>query len=98
MRALMLAPALLLLGACATDGGRYAERGDRGYWYGDTRYATYDQCLAAKKRSRDRAAVAGAVGGAVTGAAVGGNVGETAIAAGVGAIAGAAIGNSARRC
>jgi outer membrane lipoprotein SlyB len=101
MRTLLLAPALLLLGACATDGyaaNDYPRNRDRGYYNGDTRYASYDQCMAAKRRAKTKGAVVGGVGGAVTGAVVGGNLGETALAAGVGALAGGVIGKNSRRC
>lgn len=86
------AAAALLTAGCATNQSRSG-----GWMYDGRTYASYDQCIAAKERSRNRGAVAGAVGGAATGAALGGNVGETALAAGVGALAGSAVGN-ARRC
>lgn len=86
----LTAAAAVLLSGCAT--------GSAGNWtYGDRSYATREECLAAKRKSRDRGAVAGAVGGAATGAVLGGNLGETAVAAGAGALAGGALGN-ARRC
>ena len=67
------------------------------YSWGDRTYASYEECIAAKRASQQRATVAGAVGGAATGAIVGGNVGEAALAAGVGAAAGALIAGS-KRC
>lgn len=88
-------PALLIpviaLGAasCAQNQGPYS--------WGDHSYASYDECIAAKKASQQRATVAGAVGGAATGAIAGGNVGEAALASGVGAAAGALIAGS-KRC
>lgn len=88
--ALMLLPPFALMAAgCAQNQGAYS--------WGDRSYASYQECVAAKRAQQRRLTVAGAVGGAATGAIVGDNVGEAALAAGVGAAAGALIAGS-KRC
>ncbi len=85
-----LMPAIALLAAgCAQNQGAYS--------WGDRTYASYEECVAAKRAQQRRLTVAGAVGGAATGAIVGDNLGEAALAAGVGAAAGALIAGS-KRC
>lgn len=87
--------AAIMLSGCATYGGDgYSD----GYYYGNQRYATYDECVRAKNSGRNTGAVVGAVAGGAAAAAAGGNLGETAAAAGAGALAGAVIGKGARRC
>ncbi len=61
------------------------------YQFGGKSYATLEECLRAKKRSKDRATVAGAAVAGVGAALLGGNVGETALVAGAGALAGREI-------
>ncbi len=72
---------------------------DQTQWVHDgKRYTSYEECRAAKKRSKARAAIAGAaVAGGVT-AIAGGSLGETALVAGAGALAGSAIGKNAKKC
>ena len=69
------------------------------YEYDGKRYQTLEQCLRAKKRAKERGAVAGAAIAGVGAALLGGNLGETALVAGAGALAGREIGRaSVKRC
>ncbi len=96
MRALIISmgAASLMLGGCATS---------RGWYYGDQRFATREECLIAKGHGSGRseggtqgkAATVGAVGGATTALIAGANLGEAAVAAGAGAAAGALVGRRA---
>lgn len=88
---------MMVLPLVALAAAGCARNNDGPYTWGDKRYSSYEECVAAKRVSQRRMTVAGAVGGAATGVIVGGNVGETALAAGVGAAAGALIGG-AKRC
>ncbi len=101
MKYALLAPLALALVAtspAAAKSERARERAQQQWAHDGRVYNSLAECRAAKKRSRDRGAVAGAAGGAAVGAIAGGNLPETALAAGVGAVAGAAIGNNVRRC
>ena len=69
------------------------------YEYNVKRYETLAQCQRAKKRAKERGAIAGAVIAGVGTALLGGNVGETALVAGGGALAGREIGRaSVKQC
>jgi hypothetical protein len=94
MKIAIMALAVLPLAACTT-GPRYAD--GYGYEYGGRTYASYDECMAAKRSSRTTGAVVGAVAGAGVAAAAGGNTAEIAAGAGGGALAGTLVGNT-RRC
>ncbi len=68
-------------------------------WVHDGRaYGSYEACRAAKRKSRDRAAVVGAASSGAVAAIAGGSLGETALVAGAGAVAGAVIGKNAKKC
>ena len=96
MRALIICVGAtsLLLGGCATN---------RGWYHGDQRFATKEECLIAKNHGSGRseggtqgtAATVGAAGGATSALIAGGNLGQAAVAAGAGAATGALIGKRA---
>lgn len=62
-------------------------------------FKTLAQCLRAKKRAKERGAIAGAVIAGAGAAILGGNVGESALVAGGGALAGRELGRAtAKKC
>ena len=97
---MMRLPAVLAAAAMVTvmPAAPLAAEQKRQWTHDGKYYASYEECRRAKKRSRDRAAVAGAAGGAAVAAIAGGNLGEAALAAGAGALAGSVIGKNAKKC
>ena len=90
---LMLAVSLGLMLPSVTPA--FAQQGQPTlYEYNGMQYNTLAQCQRAKKRAKDRGAVAGAGIAGVGTALLGGNVGETALVAGAGALAGREIGRA----
>jgi hypothetical protein len=93
MRATSLLLTLALLAATPAT----ARQNDNYYEFKGKRYATYEQCVAAKKRSQKRATVAGAAAAGVGAALLGGGVGESLLIAGGGALVGNELGKSSKR-
>ncbi len=93
MRSTSLMIVLSLLAAAPAT----ARQSNNYYEFKGKRYATYQQCMAARKRSQQRGTVAGAAAAGVGAALLGGNVGESLLVAGGGALVGNEIGKSSRR-
>lgn len=98
MRVMMIALAGFAM-AAAPAAPLLAKKKDQTQWvYNGRSYESYEQCRKARKKSGDRAAVAGAAtAGAVT-AIAGGSLAETALVAGAGALAGSVIGKNTKKC
>lgn len=93
----MRSTSLMMAAALLATGPAMAEARSGYYEFKGKRYATYEQCMAAKKRSQRRATVAGAAAAGVGAALLGGGVGESLLVAGGGALVGNELGKSSKR-
>ena len=68
------------------------------YVYDGRSYASYQQCLAAKKDAEKRGTIVGAATAGVATALLGGNLAQSALVAGGGALVGNQLGKNSKKC